>query len=57
MRRWGAIYHWKDLDKGYNFALDLISIGGLHALLWASKVTQVPTLGISRFPLRSPRTK
>ncbi len=21
--RWNATYHWKDFDKGYNFALDL----------------------------------
>jgi hypothetical protein len=24
--RWRATYHWKALDNGYNFALDLISI-------------------------------
>jgi hypothetical protein len=35
--RWCATYRWKDLDDGYNFALDLISIGGLHKKLWASK--------------------
>jgi hypothetical protein len=39
--RWHATYLWKDLDKGYNFALDLISIKGLHTKLWASKVTGV----------------
>ncbi len=32
-------YHWKALDEGYNFALDLISIAGLHTKLWDSKVT------------------
>jgi hypothetical protein len=57
MYRWRAAYHWKALDKGYNFALDLISIGGFHTKLWASKVAGVPTLGISRPPLRNPGTK
>jgi hypothetical protein len=28
--RWQTTYCWKALDKGYNFALNLISIGGLH---------------------------
>jgi hypothetical protein len=28
-----ATYSWKALDEGYNFALDLISIGGLHTKL------------------------
>ncbi len=27
--RWCATHCWKALDKGYKFALDLISIGGL----------------------------
>jgi hypothetical protein len=36
--RWRATYHWKALDKGYNFALDLISIGGLHAKLRESQM-------------------
>jgi hypothetical protein len=31
--RWCATYHLKALDKGYNFAVDLISIRGLHAKL------------------------
>jgi hypothetical protein len=35
--KWRAIYYWKALDKSYNFALDLISIGGLHTKLWAPK--------------------
>jgi hypothetical protein len=47
--RWRATYHWKALDKGYNFALDLITIGGLHRTLCASKVEGVPP--------RSPKTK
>jgi hypothetical protein len=36
--RWCAAYCRKDLDKGYNFALDLISIRGLHTKIWAPKV-------------------
>jgi hypothetical protein len=51
------MYHWKALDEGYNFALDLISIRGLHAKLWRPKVAGVPTLAISGLPLGSPGTK
>jgi hypothetical protein len=50
-------YSWKALDEGYNFALDLISIGSLHAKLWASKVIGVPIVGISGLSLGSPGTK
>jgi hypothetical protein len=53
--KWRATYGWKDLNKGYNFALDLISIGGLHTKLCAPKVVEVPTwefqdshLGVSK---------
>ncbi len=28
--RWRATCRWKAFDEGYNFGLDLISIGGLH---------------------------
>jgi hypothetical protein len=35
--RWRATYLRKPLDKGYNFALDLISIRGLHTKLWGPK--------------------
>jgi hypothetical protein len=38
-------------------ASNVISIGGLHAKLWAPKVVGVPTLGILGLPLGSPRTK
>jgi hypothetical protein len=44
--KWCATYHWKSLNEGYNFSLDLISIGGLQRKLWAPKVAGVPTLGI-----------
>jgi hypothetical protein len=39
---WGATYYWNFFDEGYNFALDLTLIGGLHTKLWASKVARVP---------------
>jgi hypothetical protein len=52
-----ATYHWKALNESYNFALYRISIGGLLAKLWCSKVARVPTWAISRLPLESPRTK
>jgi len=55
--RWCVTYHWKFLDKGYNFNLGLISIRGLHTKLWGLKVTGIPTLEISRFPFGSPGTK
>ncbi len=48
--RWCATYHWKDFDEGYNFALDLISIEGLHTKLWAPKVAKVPIVGILGLP-------
>ncbi len=50
-------YHWKALEEGYNFALDLISIRGLHTKLWTPKVVEVPTLAILGLPLGSPGTK
>jgi hypothetical protein len=49
---WCAIYIWKYLYKGYNFASDLTSIEGLHKKLWTSKVVEVLILGIPKF-LRS----
>jgi hypothetical protein len=55
--RWNATHRWKSLNEGYNFALDLIAIGGLHRKLWALKGARVPGVGISGLPLRSPRTK
>jgi hypothetical protein len=55
--RWHATYHWKALDEGYNFAVDLISIKGMHIKLWAPKVTRVLVVGISGLPFGNPRTK
>jgi hypothetical protein len=50
-------YGWKTFKEGYNFVLDLISIGGLHTKLWGRKVAGVPTLKISRLPFGSLGTK
>jgi hypothetical protein len=47
----------KAFDEGYNFALDLISIGGLHIKLWAPKVVGVSTLGISGLSFWESRDK
>jgi hypothetical protein len=55
--RWCATYHWKVLNKGYNFVSDLVSIKGLHTKLWGPKIIRVPTLRISRLPFGSPMTK
>jgi hypothetical protein len=55
--RWRATYRWKALNKGYNLALDLISIEGLHIKLCAFKVAEVPTLGIFGLPFGSIGTK
>jgi len=55
--RWRETYHWKALDEGYKLAFDLISIGGLHAKLWAPKVEGILVVGISRLPLGSLGTK
>jgi len=55
--RWHVTYHWKILNKEYNFVSNFISIEGLHAKLWASKVIGVPISRISRFQLGSPETK
>jgi hypothetical protein len=51
------LYLWKVLDEGYNFALNFISIGGLHTKLRAPKVAKVPNVRISGFPLGSLGTK
>jgi hypothetical protein len=50
-------YQSKALDKGYNFALDLIAIRGLHVKLCASKLAGIPVVRISRLSLGSIETK
>jgi hypothetical protein len=52
-----ATYCWKAFNEGYNFASDLITIGGLHKMLCACKVARVPTVAISGFLFGSPETK
>jgi hypothetical protein len=56
-RRQRATYRSKALDEGYNFALDFITIGGLHNKLCALKVVGVPIVAISGLSLGSPETK
>ncbi len=51
MCRWSATHRWKALNNGYNFALDLITIGGLHRKLYALKVARVLVVGIPGLPL------
>jgi hypothetical protein len=51
------MYRWKALDKGYNFALNIILIESLHTKLWASIVAKDPISRISGLPLKSPGTK
>jgi hypothetical protein len=55
--KWSATYCLKAHEKGYNFTLDLTSIGGLHTKLWASKVVGVPILRILGLQLGNPETK
>jgi hypothetical protein len=52
-----ATYRWKALDEGYNFALNLIMIKGIHKKLCALKVTGVLVVAISRLSLGSPGTE
>jgi hypothetical protein len=51
-----ATYRCKALDKGYNFALDLIAIKGFHTKLWAPKVAKVLIVRISGLPLGDKKT-
>jgi hypothetical protein len=55
--KWLMTYRWKDLDERYNFALDLISIRGLHIKLWAPKVARVLVVRILGLPFGNPKTK
>jgi hypothetical protein len=36
-----AIRRWKDLDRGYNFCLDLVAIRACSRELWAPKVPRL----------------
>jgi len=55
--RWRTIYHWKDLDKGYNFASYFTSIEHLYKKLWASKVLGVSIFKILGLPTWESREK
>jgi hypothetical protein len=55
--RWSVTHRWKALNEGYNFALNLIAIEGLHRKLCVLKVVEVLVVGISGFPFGSPETK
>jgi hypothetical protein len=55
--KWWAIYIWKALDEGYNFASSFTWIKGLHMMLWAFKVSRVPILKILRLPTWESREK
>ncbi len=50
-------YRWKALDEGYNFASDLIAIGGLQTKLCSSIVARVPIVGIPGLSLGSLKTE
>jgi hypothetical protein len=50
-------YCWKDLDKGYNFPLDLLSIGGQHTKLWDPKIMGILNLAILKLPFGNLETK
>jgi hypothetical protein len=52
-----ATYRWKALENSYNFALDLVAIGGLHKKLCTLKVAGVLAIEILGLPLGSPGTK
>jgi hypothetical protein len=52
-----ATYHWKALDKSYNFASDFVAIEGLHRKLCTFKVARIPIMPISGLQLGSPGTK
>jgi hypothetical protein len=48
---------FESFQWGLQLCLNLISIKGLHAKLWAPKVVKVIIVGISGLPLGSPGTK
>ncbi len=44
--KWCVTHYWKFLDEVYNFALDLISIEGLHTKSWAPKSREFQLWGL-----------
>ncbi len=58
MRAGGSATHrWKALNESYNFALDLVPIGGLSKELQSHKVMGDEIVAISELLLGSPKTK
>jgi hypothetical protein len=55
--RCSATHRWKALEESYNFALDLIPIGGMSWELSTFKVSRVETGTVSGLLLASPGTK
>jgi len=55
--RWSATRRWKALEESYNFALELILIGGLSKKLWLLKVLGVQIGIVSGLLLGSLETK
>jgi len=55
--RWSATHCWKDLEKSYKFASDLIPIRGLSWELWVPKVLGAQTRTVSGLLLGSPGNK
>jgi hypothetical protein len=55
--RCSVTHSWKSLEDSYNFASDLIPIGGLSWELWAPKVSRIQTETILGLLLGSPGTK
>jgi hypothetical protein len=55
--RWRAAYHWKALDEGYNFSLDLTSIKCLHKSYGPSKSRKSPFWKFRDSQLGSLKTK
>jgi hypothetical protein len=55
--RWSATHSWKDLDKSYNFGLDLVPIRVWGEKLWASEVLGVKIGTVSGLHFGSPRKK
>jgi hypothetical protein len=48
--RWNETCHWKNLNEGYKFALNLILIGGLSKELWPRKVVGIQTRTVLGLP-------
>jgi hypothetical protein len=49
--KWSKTYGWKDLKEGYNFALDIISIEGLHTKLWDPQNYESPNFDNFGIPI------